>query len=82
MKEVIEQGYQPRDAIPAHGVATIKPTGEEDSLGFAGRARGRIVCCGTFEQTDPSTNHTACVAAWCEVLIILNLGAAYGWGIT
>eukprot|EP00971_Amphidinium_carterae_P143498 2843113-Amphidinium_carterae.1 len=42
MKEVIEQGYQPHDAIPAQGVATIKPIGEEDSLGFAGRARGRI----------------------------------------
>eukprot|EP00971_Amphidinium_carterae_P183698 3646536-Amphidinium_carterae.1 len=30
------------------------------------RARGRIVCCGNFENTDPSTNHTACIPAWCE----------------
>eukprot|EP00971_Amphidinium_carterae_P350882 6491787-Amphidinium_carterae.3 len=82
MKEVMEQGYKPRDAIPAQGVATIKPIGEENSLGFAGRARGKIVCCGNFEHTDTSTNHTAFVAAWCEVLVILNLGAAYYWGIT
>eukprot|EP00971_Amphidinium_carterae_P276044 5477744-Amphidinium_carterae.1 len=64
--ELSKYGFKPSEAIPAKVVATEKPLGGgTDPFGFPNKARGRVVCCGNFQENEIG-EFSATVPHWHE----------------